>query len=124
MEVEDELVEGDSLVDWSSPLIYDIYPNEEDLVEEGSVPVDTIKIVQEIDTHYVFDESPNGEVPQWGLDKINYVDFLGVENFLSTFPNQNLDVGFGMLEEKLILYGREIIDPYWEVFMEWVDDNK
>lgn len=90
MEVEDELVEGDSLVDWSSPLIYDIYPNEEDLVEEGSVPVDTIKIVQENDTHYAFDESPNGEVPQWGLEKINYVDFLGVEIFFSTFPNQNL----------------------------------
>lgn len=39
------------------------------------------------------------------LKNINHVNFLGVENFLSTFPNQNLDVGFSMLEEKLIIYG-------------------
>ena len=30
---------------------------------------------------------------------IIYVDFLGVETFLSTFPKQNLDVGVGMVKE-------------------------
>ena len=34
-----------------------------------------------------------------GLEKINYVDFLGVETFLSTFSKQNIDVGVGMVEE-------------------------
>jgi hypothetical protein len=33
------------------------------------------------------------------LRKINYIDFLGVETFLSTFPKQNLDIGVGMMEE-------------------------
>lgn len=66
----------------------------------------------------MFDESPNSEVLQLGLEKINYVDFLGNENFLSIFPNQNLDVGFGMLDETLILCSQEIIDPFWEIFME------
>lgn len=84
MEVEDELVEGDSLVDWDSLLIYDIYSNEEDLVEEVSVLADTIKIVQENDTHHVFDETPNGEVPLWGLEKINCRFFWG-RNFFVNF---------------------------------------
>ena len=34
-----------------------------------------------------------------GLEKINYVDFLGVKTFLSTFPKQNLNVGVSMVEE-------------------------
>jgi hypothetical protein len=43
------------------------------------------------------------EVLQLGLEKINYVDFLEAKNFLSIFPNQHFDVGFGMLQETLIL---------------------
>jgi hypothetical protein len=57
----------------------------------------------------VFDESPKSEISQWGLEKINYVDFLGIENFLSIFPKQNLDIGFGMLEEILNFRGQERI---------------
>ena len=33
------------------------------------------------------------------LEKINYVDFFGIETFLSTFPKQNLDVSVSMVEE-------------------------
>jgi hypothetical protein len=36
VEEEDEFVEGNSSVDWDSPLIYDIYNDEEDLLEEVS----------------------------------------------------------------------------------------
>jgi hypothetical protein len=39
------------------------------------------------------------EIFQWGLEKINYVNFLGIETFLSTFTKQNLDIGVGMFEE-------------------------
>jgi hypothetical protein len=46
------------------------------------------------------------EISQWGFKKINNVDFLGIEIFLSNFPKQNLDVGFGMLEENLIFRGQ------------------
>jgi hypothetical protein len=53
----------------------------------------------------VFDENLNSEVSQCGLEKINYVDFLEIENFLSNCPKENLDVGFGMLEENLTSCG-------------------
>jgi hypothetical protein len=47
----------------------------------------------------VFEKIPKSEISQWGLEKINYVDFLGIETFLLTFPKQNPDVGVGMVEE-------------------------
>jgi hypothetical protein len=45
-----------------------------------------IEVEQKVDNH-VFDESPKSEISQWGLEKINYVDFLGIEFFLSNFSN-------------------------------------
>jgi hypothetical protein len=50
----------------------------------------------------MFEESLKSEISQWGREKINCVDFLGIENFMLNFSNQNLDVGFGMSEENLI----------------------
>jgi hypothetical protein len=47
----------------------------------------------------VFEESSKSEISQWGLEKVNYVDFLGIGTFLSTFLKQNLDVRIGMVEE-------------------------
>jgi hypothetical protein len=55
----------------------------------------------------VLEESSKTEVSQWGLEKINYVDFLGVKNFLSSFPDQNLDV-----RGKLFFSGQEIIGHF------------
>jgi hypothetical protein len=66
----------------------------------------------------VFDETPKSEISQWGLEKINYVDFLRIENFLSNFPKQNLDVGFDMLKEKLIFRGQERIDHLGKNFIQ------
>lgn len=102
-------------MDWNSPLIYDINVNDEGLVEVSSLSYNQ-ENGENWATHHVFDESPNSEVSWLGLEKINYVDFLGVENFLSCFPNENLDVGFGMLEENLIFCGQEVIDHFWEFF--------
>jgi hypothetical protein len=56
--------------------------------------------------NHVFDESPNSEISQWSLEKINYVDFLVIE----IFPKQNLDVSFGLLEENLIFIGQEFFE--------------
>ena len=94
-----KLIDKDLSVDWASPPIYDIYPDENGLLEEVNLVLDTINIVEGNDVHLAFEESPTSEISQWGIEKINYVDFLGVETFLSTFPKQNLDVGVGMVEE-------------------------
>jgi hypothetical protein len=97
--VANKLIDEDLSVDWASPPIYDIYPDEKGLLEEVNLVFDTINIVEGNDAHLVFEESPKSEISQWGLEKINYLDFLGVETFLPTFPKQNLDIGVGMVEE-------------------------
>jgi hypothetical protein len=97
--VATKLIDEDLSVDWASPPIYDIYHDEEDLLEEVNLIIDTINIVEGNDVHLVSEESPKSEISQWGLEKINYVDFLGIKTFLSTLPKQKLDVGIGMVEE-------------------------
>jgi hypothetical protein len=68
VEKDDGFVEEDCLVDWSSPTIYDIYPNDE---------VSSI--------YQVHDKSTKIEV--FDLE----VDFLGVYAILSTTFNQSCD---------------------------------
>lgn len=72
-------------MNWNSPLIFDIDVNDKHFVEVGSLSYD-----QELDRncyayHMLFDECPKSKVPQLGLDETNFVDFLGVDNFLSEF---------------------------------------
>jgi hypothetical protein len=50
MEEVDEFIEEDFFVDWTSPPIYDIYPGEDDLLEEVNLFLDTINIVEEMST--------------------------------------------------------------------------
>jgi hypothetical protein len=50
----------------------------------------------------MFNESPKSGIPQRGLLKVNYVDFLGIENSLSNCPKEYLDVCFSMLRKILI----------------------
>jgi hypothetical protein len=97
--VATKLIDEYLSVDWASPPIYDIYPDEDGLLEEVNLVLDTINVVEGNDVHLVFEESPKSEISQWVLEKINYIDFFGVETFLSTFPKQNLGVGIGMVEE-------------------------
>jgi hypothetical protein len=97
--VATKFIDENLSVDWASPPVYDIYLDEGRLLEEVNLVLDTINIVEGNDVHLVFKESSKSEISQWGLEKINYVDFLGIETFLSTFPKQNLDVGVGMVEE-------------------------
>jgi hypothetical protein len=118
LEEEDEIIEQDFSVDLVSPPIYDIYPDEEDLLEEVNLFIDTIKIVEDNDIYHVFDKSSKSKISQWGIEKINCFDFLGIEIFLSSFPEQNLDIGFGMLEDKWSFHGQERIDNFWKNFME------
>lgn len=40
------------------------------------------------------------------------VDFLGAKSFMSSLSNQNVELGFVMIGENLILYGREVSYPF------------
>jgi hypothetical protein len=70
-------------MDWNSLPTYDTYVDDEDFIVVSSLSYD--KEVENNSVNNVFDESSKSEISQWSLDKINYVDFLGIENFLSNF---------------------------------------
>jgi hypothetical protein len=74
--VATKLIDEDLLVDWASPPMYDIYPDEVDLLEEVNLVLDTINIVEGNDIHLVSKESLKSEISQCDLEKINYVDFF------------------------------------------------
>ena len=88
--VATKLIDEDLLVDWASPPIYEIYLDEDGLLEEVNLILDTINIVEGNDVHLVFEESLKSEISRWGLEKINYVYFLGVETFYQLFLNKIL----------------------------------
>ena len=62
--VATKLIDGDLQVDWASPPIYDIYPDEDGLLEEVNLVLDTMNIVEGNDVHLVFEESPKSEISQ------------------------------------------------------------
>jgi hypothetical protein len=66
----------------------------------------------------VIDESSHNKRFQLSNEEISYVDFLGIENFLSNSPSNNLDVGFGVLDDNFNFCGEERIDNSLKTFME------
>jgi hypothetical protein len=115
---EDEIVEENFLVDWASPPIYDIYPDEDDLLQEVSLSVDIVKFVEKNYVYHMFDESSNSEVSELGLRKLVMSFSFGIENFLSSSPNNEFDVGFYAINENFIFKEEIIIDIFWEIFMQ------
>jgi hypothetical protein len=75
---EDGFIAEYCSVDWISPPIYDIYPNEEELLEKVNL----------LDTHHVFDKSPEDKAFDLSVAPINYIDFIGVDAILSNSSNQ------------------------------------
>jgi hypothetical protein len=118
-DVEHEDVENPSqgFVDWNSPPIYDVYHEEEDLLKEVSFVGDAIKFIEEKNDYHVFDESPHNEGFQLSNEEISYVDFLGIENFLSSSSSNNLNVGFGEMDDNFNFCGQERIDNSLKTFM-------
>jgi hypothetical protein len=53
-----KLIDEDLSIDWASPTICDIYPDEEGLLEEVNLVLNTINIVERNYIHLVFEESP------------------------------------------------------------------
>jgi hypothetical protein len=106
-------------LDWVSPTIYDdIYPDEEDLLNEVSFLVDAINFIEENKDYHVIDESPHNEGFQLSNEEISYVDFIGIERFLSNLPSNKLDVGFSVLADNFNFCGQERIDNSLKTFME------
>jgi hypothetical protein len=100
--------EKESVVDWVSPLIYDIYPEKEEPLEKLNLSYNIENFVDESSTHHVLNESLKSEV--FDLD-VNEVDFFGVENILSN----SLDVnGFDdfYAENNLMFISEEIVDHF------------
>jgi hypothetical protein len=54
----------------------------------------------------------------WILRKLILLIFLGLKIFYLSFPSQNFNVGFVMLQENLILWRQEIIGTIWKNFKE------
>jgi hypothetical protein len=106
-------------LDWVSPTIYDdIYPYEDDLLNEVSFLVDAINFIEENNDYPVIDESPHNEGFQLSNEEISYVDFIGIERFLSNLPSNKLDVGFSVLADNFDFCGQERIDNSLKTFME------
>jgi hypothetical protein len=130
IDIKDEDLVGDSLsfdqekksvvdLDWVSPTIYDdIYPYEDDLLNEVSFLVDVINFIEENNDYHVIDESPHNEGFQLSNEEMSYVDFIGIERFLSNLPSNKLDVGFGVLADNFNFCGQERIDNSLKTFME------
>jgi len=104
-------------VDSNSPPIYDIYHDEDDLLKEVSFVVDAVKFIEENNDYHAFDESPHNKRFQLSNQETSYVDFLGIENFLSICSSNNLDVGFGMLHDNFNFCGQERIGNTLKTFM-------
>jgi hypothetical protein len=78
VEEEDGFTTEYCSVDWTSPPIYDIYPDEENSLEKVNLS----------NTHYVLDKSPEDKAFDLSVAPINYVDFIGVDAILSNSFNQ------------------------------------
>lgn len=65
-------------VDWAFPPIDDNYRNEEDLLDEVSLSINTKYFVEESDVYHVFEESPKSEYLSWVLKKLFLLIFLGL----------------------------------------------
>jgi hypothetical protein len=80
--------------------------------------VDAINFIEENNDYHVIDESPHNEEFQLSNEEISYVDFIGIERFLSNLPSNKLDVGFGVLVDNFNFCGQERIDNSLKAFME------
>jgi hypothetical protein len=114
---EDKFIEEDFSVDWVSPLIYDIYPDEDDLLKEVSFVVNTENFIEENNNYDVFDESHKFEGFNLEVEEIDLVDFLGVDNILSNSLDDGGFDQFYLVDENIVFKTEEIANPLWEIFM-------
>jgi hypothetical protein len=78
----------------------------------------TLNFIEENNDNHVFNESPHNEGFQLSNEEISYVDFIGIERFLSNLPSNKLDVGFGELADNFNFCSQERIDNSLKTFIE------
>jgi hypothetical protein len=88
--VATKLIDEDLSVDWASPPIYDIYPDEEEPLEEVNL-LDSFAIFYDHSMYHVLDKSPKDKAFDLSVTPINYIDFIGVDAILSNSSNQVCD---------------------------------
>jgi hypothetical protein len=114
---ENKFIEEDFSVDWVSPPIYDIYPDEEDLLKEVSFVVNNENFIEENNNYDVFVECHKFEGFNLEVEEIGLVDFLGVDNILSnSFDDGGFDQ-FYLVDENIVFKTEEIANPLWEIVM-------
>ena len=116
MEKKNRFIKKDFSVDWVSPLIYDIYSNEDDLLKEVSFVVNTENFIEENNNYDVFDESHKFEGFNLEVEEIGLMDFLGADNILSNSLDDGFDK-FCVVYENIMFKTEEIVNPFWEIFM-------
>ena len=108
------------------PMFGSLYTNEDDQLEDEE-PTDDIVDYEEDDQggeeeatddivdYEEVDESLSGELPNYNEEKVEYVDFLGVEDI---FNSPNNDLGEFYADEENYTFTREIMfDPFLSIFM-------
>jgi hypothetical protein len=88
------------------------------LNEVSNFLVDGIKFIEENNDYHVFDEIPHNKGFQLSNEEISYVDFIGIERFLSNSPSNKLDFGFGVLADNFNFCGKERIGNSLKTFLE------
>jgi hypothetical protein len=111
--VATKLMDDDLSVDWASPPIYDIYPDEEESLEEVNLS-DSLAILYEDYVHYMVDKGFKDKYSDFNVEIIDYIDFLGIDNILFNFHNND---GFGVVGNNY-MFKREVpADSFLGIFM-------
>jgi hypothetical protein len=111
--VATKLMDEDLSVDWASPPIYDIYPDEEESLEEVNLS-DSLAILYEDYVHYMVDKGSKDKYSDFNVEIIDYIDFLGIDNILFNFHNND---GFGVVGNNY-MFKREVpADSFLGIFM-------
>jgi hypothetical protein len=103
--------EKESKVEWVSPIIYDIYPEKEELLEKVNLSDNIENFVDKSSTHHVLDKISKSEI--FDLD-VKKVDFIGVENILSNSLDVNVFDDF-YAEKNFMFKSEEVVDPFWKI---------
>jgi hypothetical protein len=90
VEKEDKIIEEDFSVDLVSPPIYDIHPNEEDLLEEVNLFIDTVKFVKIMMFTMNLMKVQRVKYLNGVLRKLIVLIFLGLKIFCQIFLNKIL----------------------------------
>ena len=79
-------------------------------MKEVSFVVNTENFIEENNNYYMFDESPKFVGFNLEVEEISLVDFLRIDNILSSSLD---DGGF----DQFYVVEKVIVDPFWEMFM-------